>query len=276
MVRLPFWKMHGAGNDFMLFDDRQGRFPAHARDWMAAVARRRTGVGCDGVILIQPSATRDFRMRFFNPDGAEVAMCGNGARCVARLARDLGAAGDTVRIETTAGTLRADVSDGEVTVYMTQAAVRRPSAVLEVEGRALRYTLVDTGVPHAVLRAGEVSFTKNPVGVVGPAVRYHPDFAPDGTNVNFVTEIDGHTIAVRTYERGVEAETLACGTGVTACAVAAVLWNAASPPIRVHTAGGDVLTVTFRSGPDGFADVRLTGPAVYVYRGELEYEDCDV
>src|SRR5450759_290280 len=118
-MEIPFWKMHGASNDFVLVDDRQAEFPSHDREWMAGVAQRRTGVGCEGIIMIQPSRTSDFRMRFFNPDGGEVEMCGNGARCVARLAHEIGAAAARMTIETVAGQLTAEIIGERVRLTMT-------------------------------------------------------------------------------------------------------------------------------------------------------------
>jgi diaminopimelate epimerase len=269
-LTIPFWKMHGAGNDFILVDDRRGTFPAADRAWMAAVGARRTGVGCDGIILIQPSTSADFRMRFFNPDGGEADMCGNAARCVARLAHEIGAAPADMGIETAAGALRATVlGDGRVRLRMTDPRDWRMGRTLRMEGGPLEYGFVNTGVPHAVVEVGDLAAVD--VARLGAAVRHHRDFQPAGTNANFVhVEADG-VVRVRTYERGVEGETLACGTGMVASALVAAKLGRVRLPALVRPASGDTLEVGGRAHGDGFRDVTLTGPAVHVYRGELDY-----
>jgi len=268
-MKIKFWKMHGAQNDFVLFDDRRGRFPAADRAFIARVAARRSGVGSEGVILIQKSAAADFRMRFFNPDGGEVGMCGNGARCVARLAFELGAAGKKMTIETSAGPIKAQVMQKGVRLWMTGPEGWKLGGLLELAGRNLAYDFVNTGVPHVVIRTAELS--KVNVCETGSAIRYHRDFAPAGTNVNFMDVSPDGELMVRTYERGVEAETLACGTGVTACGLIAAKRGWVALPVSIHVAGGDVLTVDGRLTADGADGVTLTGPAEHVFQGTIEY-----
>lgn len=268
-MKLKFWKMHGARNDFVLFDDRRGRFPVADRAFITHVSSRRSGVGAEGIILIQKSATADFRMRFFNPDGGEVGMCGNGARCVARLAFELGAAGKKMTIETLAGPVKAQVMQKGVRLWMTEPSDWKMDGKLELADRNLTYDFVNTGVPHVVIRAIELSEVN--VCETGSAVRYHRDFAPLGTNVNFMDVSPDGELTVRTYERGVEAETLACGTGVTACGLIAAKRGWVKLPVNIHVAGGDVLTVDGRLTADGAHGVTLTGPAEHVFQGTIEY-----
>jgi len=268
-MRIPFWKMHGAANDFIMVDDRRGIFPVSDRRWISSITSRRTGVGSEGVILIQPSRKADFRMRFFNPDGGEVEMCGNGARCVARLARDIKAAPAKMTIDTVAGILSARVKGDNVCLWMTSPKDWRLNRSIKVEGQALRYGFVNTGVPHAVVEVRNLD--KCDVQKLGAAIRYHRDFAPAGTNANFISVTGPESIRVRTYERGVEAETLACGTGITASALAAARMGRVKPPVKVTAASGDVLTVDFKLSGDTAENVTLLGPAVHVFQGILEY-----
>ena len=261
-MTVRFVKMHGAGNDFILVDDRDGAFPLDDRRRMAAMAARGTGVGCEGVILVQRSATADFRMRFFNPDASEAELCGNGARCVAAFAREIGAArADAMRFETLAGEVRAEiVGPGRVKVWMP-----RP--------KDLRANFVNSGVPHCIVPVADLA--RADVAGEGRRIRYSEAFAPTGTNVDFACYRPPHRVDVRTYERGVEAETGACGTGAVAAAVVGVAQHGLSFPVTVGTAKGCELTVG--GTPDGaaFADVTLTGPVARVYAGELDWESLD-
>lgn len=267
-VNIEFWKMHGAGNDFILVDDRDNVFPVFDRAWLTAIAARRTGVGCEGLILIQPSSQADFRMRFFNPDGSEVEMCGNGARCVARLAHELGVTQADMTIETVAGLLHAEVLGERVLLGLTPPVDWRLNARLEAAGRDVAYSFVNSGVPHAVVQADDLVGCD--VQGLGAVIRYHEAFAPAGTNANFFRVTGVQSLEVRTYERGVEAETLACGTGITASALIAARLGLVTPPVAVQAASGDVLEIGFRLTDDGAEDVTLLGPAVHVFRGTLD------
>ncbi|MFW6151873.1 MAG: diaminopimelate epimerase [Verrucomicrobiota bacterium] len=266
---IPFSKMHGAGNDFILVDDRSNTFPFEDRQWLAETAARRTGVGCEGIIGVQQSETADFRMRFFNPDGCEVEMCGNGARCVARYAFDRKLAPEHMRIETAAGILEAQIQDPDVKLLMTKPDKLAINLKLFFDKDELSYGFANTGVPHVVIKVPELR--EFDVKGIGAKIRYHEDFRPKGTNANFIA-IDGPgEISVRTYERGVEDETLACGTGITAAAIIACLSGEVSPPVSVNTAGGDKLVVDLRLQGNEAENVSLLGPAVYTFNGELEY-----
>ena len=268
-TRIPFWKMHGAANDFILVDDRAQSFPASDRAWIAAIAARRTGVGCEGVLLIQPSSQADFRMRFFNPDGGEADMCGNGARCIARLAHEIGAAPATMSIETPAGIVRAEVHGEQVLLHMTEPKDWRMGRTLMINHQPLEYSFVNTGVPHAVVCVENLDLVD--VQRMGAQIRTHADFAPAGTNANFIQITGPDSLRVRTYERGVEGETLACGTGMTACGLIAGKLNLVRAPVQVTPASGDHLEVNFELTAKGARQVTLRGPAVHVFQGELSY-----
>ncbi len=270
--KLDFKKMHGAGNDFIMVDDRPMTTPLADQTALEKIALRRTGIGCDGLIFIQPSDKADFRMRFFNPDGREAEMCGNGARCAARFAHDLGAAPADMRIDTMAGMLRSEIQRDQVKLHLTPPTDQRLSLKLDLEnGRTLEADFINTGVPHVVVRPNDLAGVD--IDVMGAAIRYHPAFRPAGTNANFMTVLGPSAIGVRTYERGVEAETLACGTGMTACALIAGLHGLVTPPVSVTCAGGYLLSVDYPVAKDDtLTSVTLTGPAAYVFEGTIFFE----
>lgn len=269
-MNIKFWKMHGARNDFVLVNNRRARFPAEDRDFIAHLSARHSGIGAEGVILIEKSETADFRMRFFNPDGGSAEMCGNGARCAAQLAYELGAAEKAMTIETGAGQIRAQIMQKGVRLWMTPPHGWLLDGALDLEGRHLTYGFVNTGVPHVVMRTGDVCDVD--VAGVGGAVRHHPLFAPEGANVNFMQVLPDGGLSVRTYERGVEAETLACGTGVTACGLIAAKNGWVNLPVEIKTRSGDRLVVNGRVTEDGAGDVTLTGPVEHVFKGEIDYD----
>lgn len=260
-MKISFTKMHGAGNDFIMVDDRALTFPLDDPPYIRRVAARSTGVGCDGVILLQPSETADLRMRFMNPDGNEMDMCGNGARCIAQLAFALGAAPARMTIETQAGPVHAQVSDDCVCLELTPPFDMELDLDLGLDGIS---DFVNTGVPHVVAWVDDVQAVD--LIKLGRAIRHHERFAPQGTNANFAqVEPDG-TLTVRTYERGVEAETLACGTGAAAVAVVAARRGWIALPVAVHCASGCDLVIDTKAGK-----TTLSGNAVKVFDGEIEY-----
>lgn len=272
-ISLPisFWKMNGAGNDFVIIDHRQPLIPQELKpEFARRVCRRKFSVGADGLFLIEPSDKADFRWRFFNADGSEAEMCGNGARCVARFAYMHGIAAARMRFETLAGIVDATVADTQVTIRMTSPHSFRFDRQVEVGGQLFMVHSVDTGVPHAVIFVDDIA-TTDVIGL-GRQLRHHPAFAPAGTNVNFVGRT-GEGLRIRTYERGVEDETLACGTGVVAGALIAAAKGMADSPMAMLTAGGVALTVQFTGTKGGEVDqVLLKGPAHLAYKGELTAE----
>lgn len=261
-MQIPFWKMQGAGNDFILVDDRALAFPAADSAFIRRLCDRRRGIGAEGLLLIQPSAAADFRMRFFNPDGTEADMCGNGARCIARLAREIGAAPADLRMETAAGIVRAEVLPAGVRLHLPPPRDWRLNLALTWKRRKTMLHFVNSGVPHAVVVDDDLTAVDVPT--LGAFIRHHALFAPAGTNADFIRVTGPDSLAIRTYERGVEAETLACGTGIVAAALVADKLELVRGPVRVKTAGGDVLEV-------GLAPLTLAGPAEHSFRGEIAY-----
>ena len=264
-----FWKLEGAGNDFLGLDGRAGGFKLK-RQQIADLCDRRRGVGADGVLVVEKPKVRgaDFRMRYYNSDGGEAEMCGNGARCFALLARAVsGRKGNELRVQTQAGLVTLQIRGQEVQVSMTEPTKLRLGRKLVVAGRKLAVDFLNTGVPHAVLFVRSVRSID--VAKQGRAIRYHSAFAPSGTNVNFVEIGRGNRIHVRTYERGVEGETLACGTGVVAASILSNLRRGLRPPIQVATRGGDNVRVGFSMENGHARKVTLQGPARIVYRGVL-------
>jgi diaminopimelate epimerase len=264
-----FWKLEGAGNDFLGLDGRAGGFKLK-RQQIADLCDRRRGVGADGVLVVEKPKVRgaDFRMRYYNSDGGEAEMCGNGARCFALLARAVsGRKGNELRVQTQAGLLTLRMSGREVQVSMTEPSKLRLGKKVVVAGRKVVVDFLNTGVPHAVLFVRSVRSID--VAKQGRAIRYHSAFAPSGTNVNFVEIGRGNRIHVRTYERGVERETLACGTGVVAASILSNLRRGLRSPILVTTRGGDHLRVGFSMENGHARKVTLQGPARIVYRGVL-------
>jgi diaminopimelate epimerase len=270
-LALKFWKMNGTGNDFIVADNREGTVAEdRLSEFAARFCPRRTAVGADGVLLVEPAPEEglDFRMRYLNADGSEAEMCGNGARCIARFAHAIGAAGEEMRLATGAGPVGATVTEDGAIIDMP-SPTRPEERSIAVSGRRLDLWFLSTGVPHAVIPVKDV----NAVDVVGRgrAIRYDKAFLPAGTNANFMSRL-GSGIIIRTYERGVEDETLACGTGASASAlVAAKLWNLTSP-VTVEVQGG-TLRIHFQESEGEFSNLRLEGPAVTAYRGELDWPE---
>ncbi|MBN1868644.1 diaminopimelate epimerase [Candidatus Sumerlaeota bacterium] len=271
VMSLTFWKLSGAGNDFVALDNMHGVAPPEGKiraEWVRAICARRLGVGADGVLLVEPSESADFRMRYYNSDGGEAETCGNGARCIARFAHLLGLVGPCMRFETLAGPYEARVEADSVRVSMGDAHSLELDIEIDVPGLYRgRVDFVNSGVPHAVLWVDDIEDA--PVADLGRAIRRHPRFAPAGTNVNFVASAGPDRFVIRTYERGVEDETLACGTGSIAAAVVAAHRGLANSPVRLTTRSGADLSVRMTLSESGAFDVSLEGEARVVYNGEL-------
>ncbi len=276
-MKMDFTKMNGAGNDFIMLDDREGRLDLSER-LIASLCDRRRGIGADGLIVLASAARDarvDFHMKYFNSDGKEAEMCGNGARCIAAFAAERGIGvkqGASVRVvfSTKSGVLEGLVGEGRVKINMVDADDLELGINLEAGGASLTVHYVNTGVPHVVLPVANIEDMESErVQVIGRALRYHRRFAPDGTNVNFVQRIDDSSLAVRTYERGVERETLACGTGSTASAVIFAHLGKAHSPVTVLTRGGDSLVIEFEKSPSGARKVFLEGPVEVNFTGSV-------
>jgi diaminopimelate epimerase len=269
MSNIPFYKMSGAGNDFVVLDNRDGRVAGDLSRFAAAVADRKRGVGADGVLLVEPSPRKDFRMRYFNADGSEADMCGNGGRCIARFANLMGAAGTAMEFENLAGDFRATVlADGQVDLQMTLPHSMQLDMKLPIEGPVLTGHFLNTGVPHVVVPVDDIESVD--VLSWGRQLRYHTAFGPKGTNANFVQVTGPASIKVRTYERGVEDETLACGTGSVAAAILMARLGSVRSPVAVSTRGGDVLSISFKLNGDQASDVFLKGQADVTFQGTLD------
>jgi diaminopimelate epimerase len=265
---LRFTKMNGAGNDFVLIDNRAGE--AHLnRSQITRLCDRHRGIGADGVLLLEKATNRaDFRMRYFNADGGEAEMCGNGARCFARFANKVAGAEEKISFETPAGVISAELMDDVVRLQMSEPTDLRLNIQLPVAKEKKTVHFINSGVPHVVISVSRIDDVD--VRRDGSAIRYHKMFSPNGANVNFIEKRGPTKIAVRTYERGVEDETLACGTGVVASALIFAATENASGPITVIARGGDELQVGFEKIDNQFRSVTLTGPAEFVFEGTIE------
>ncbi|MGQ9669905.1 diaminopimelate epimerase [Desulfosoma sp.] len=272
MERIPFFKMTGSGNDFILIDNRRGMIPSErCPDLVKAVCRRKLSAGADGVILIENDPECDFAWRFYNADGSEAEMCGNGARCAARFAHLQGIVSrSTMTFRTLAGKIQAHVDGLRVRVQMTPPHGYRPNVDVVVADQTLCVHAINTGVPHVVFFLDSPNtLSQWDVFSVGRALRYHSLFAPAGTNANFVAVLGPSQLKIRTYERGVEEETLACGTGSIAAALIAAAHGYVRPPVHVETQSGETLVIHFHQEGEEFRDVFLEGDARVVYEGLL-------
>lgn len=275
---LRFTKMHGLGNDFVVLDGVTQEL-AVTPEMARHLSDRHFGIGCDQLLVVEPPQRPDvdFRYRIFNADGNEVAQCGNGARCLAKFVRDQRlSTRHSLRVETIAGVLElASKGGNQYQVNMgvprlepdeipLAVATRAPSYHLDIEGQTLEFRALSLGNPHALLLVPEVAAA--PVAEIGARLGAHPWF-PEGVNVGFMAIRDRHEIDLRVHERG-SGETLACGSGACAAAVAGILGDLLDSPVRVNLPGG-ALTVDWAGEGES---VFMTGPAVTVFQGRIRYE----
>ncbi|MFN3598574.1 MAG: diaminopimelate epimerase [Aquificaceae bacterium] len=270
---MEFTKLQGSGNDFILIDNRDHRVEdflqrlrLDIKDFVVGLCKLHRGIGADGLILIEEPENREnhFKWRFFNADGSVAEMCGNGSRCAVRFAYEKGIVDQEVRFETLAGVIRAWVlEDGKrVKVQLTKPYGYR-EVELGVDDNLISGSFINTGVPHFV--AVVENLNKVDVKKLGRAIRFHKEFEPKGTNVNFIEPISTKALKIRTYERGVEAETLACGTGATASALVAYIKGLVKEkPIEVYTKGGELLRIDFDHNME---EVFLEGGVCKVFEG---------
>jgi diaminopimelate epimerase len=265
---LRFTKMNGAGNDFILIDNRRGDIHLD-RSQIAQLCDRHRGIGADGILLLELPANRaDFRMRYFNADGGEAEMCGNGARCFARFANRVARTEKKVSFETPAGVISAELADNLVTLRMTEPTDLRLNVKVPLADENKTVHFINSGVPHVVIPVPKIDDVD--VRREGAAIRHHKLFSPNGANANFIEKRGPNKIAIRTYERGVENETLACGTGIVASALIFAATEDIGGPIHVIARGGDELEVGFEMIDRSFRNVTLTGPAEFVFEGTVE------
>lgn len=266
---ITFYKMSGAGNDFLVIDNREGIIPEKEKgDVARRVCRRRLAVGADGILLVEPSQIATFRMRYFNADGTEGEMCGNGARCITRFAFVKGIAGEEMTIESMSGILEARVMGEKATITLNPVTEKELDREITVDGQKIQFDYIEEGtpgLPHSVIFKDDLTEEED-IEEIGRKIRYHKAFQR-GTNANFCRVLGKDTILNRTYERGVERETLACGTGSGAAACAVFLHGICGPEIEVKTKGG-TLKVTI--GDENLQKIYLTGDARIVYEGILK------
>ena len=265
---IAFYKMSGSGNDFIIIDNRD--LSLNVGDlsvFVRKVCERKVSVGADGLLLIEPSSIADFKWKFFNSDGSVAEMCGNASRCVARFAFENGITGRTLSFETPVGIITAEVHGDVVKARLTNPSALQQNVRIFLTGGECGLDCIDTGVPHAVCFVASVEAC-DVVGT-GREIRRHDAFQPRGTNADFALVIDRHNMRVRTYERGVEDETLACGTGVVASVLAAAGRNFVDSPVDVTVQSGEILRVYFTVREGRFEEIYLEGKVKIVYQGLL-------
>ena len=268
MNPITFSKMSGSGNDFIIIDNRSRSLDGiDLSQFITAVCRRKMSVGADGLILIEPSDKADFSWRFYNSDGSRAEMCGNGARCAARFAYVNGIAGENLTFETDAGIVCGQVYADRAKVKMPDPTDLRLDYSIELTNGPLTVSSINAGVPHVVIMQDAIEDAD--VFGLGREIRNHEAYAPAGTNVNFICRQGSGRLAIRTYERGVEDETLACGTGSIASAlVSSIKFNWTSP-INLLTRSKESLTIHFAEDNGIFSNVYLEGDARIIYTAQL-------
>jgi diaminopimelate epimerase len=272
---LTFSKMAGGGNDFVVIDNRTARI-ADPGELTRRICTRALSVGADGLILVEGSARATIRMRYYNSDGGLAAFCANGTRCAARFAFLSVIAGKRMTIETDAGIVAAEIGEGgAVTLTLPPPHSFRAQRPLAVGSQTIHGSSLMIGVPHYVLFLRDELWSHD-IAPLGSAIRRHPDLVPDGgANVNFVVVRDAHSIEVRTYERGVENETLSCGSGVVASAVTSALFGKVKSPVSVLTRSGITLEVSFVLSGGAVESVQLKGDARHIYRATITPETLE-
>ena len=266
--------MAGGGNDFVVIDNRVAKI-TDASELTRRICTRALSVGADGLILVEGSARATFRMRYYNADGGLAAFCANGTRCAARFAFLNVIAGRKMTIETDAGIVGAEIGDGgTVTLSLPAPYAFRANFPLAVGERMIHGSSLMVGVPHYVIFLRDDLWSQN-IAPLGAAIRKHPDLQPEGANVNFVVVRDPHAIEVRTYERGVEGETLSCGSGVVASATTSALFGKVKSPVSVLTRSGITLEVSFTLANGGVDNVQLKGDARHIYRATITPETLE-
>jgi len=261
--------MNGAGNDFVVVDNRELSLSLSGEE-IAKLCQRQKGIGADGLLAVEPAQNgADYRMRYYNADGGEAEMCGNGARCFAHFVNRLNDNTlEKVSFETMAGVIHADILDNSIRVNLGSPHDQQMNIPLTVDGEELTVHSINTGVPHAVVIVDDLE--KIDIRSLGSSIRHHDHFSPTGTNVNFMQVVGPDLIHIRTYERGVEDETLACGTGMVACSLIHHQLADSPLPLKIMVRGGDTLLVDFDQNDAGqYENAMLTGPAEFTFEGTL-------
>lgn len=264
-MRFLFSKYSGCGNDFIIIDNRPFHFPQHS-DKIQQLCQRQTGIGADGIILLENSQTADFGMRIYNADGSEADMCGNGIRCLMKFLQELGFRNESYTIQTSLRKLTLTTLGSQVAVNMGEAFDHQWHLPLEVDGKTYQTHYLNTGVPHTILFTDNLDIDFEPLGL---KFRNHTHFGSKGTNFNLAKLMPNGELHNRTFERGVEGETLACGTGCAAVAMAAINVLGLSGPIKVRTRTQDLLEFSLLQDTQ---EIMMTGPATKVFEGAFELE----
>lgn len=269
MTKIDFYKMSGSGNDFILIDNRDDKLNGYNLPRLAAsLCRPKYSVGADGLIIIEKSDRFDFKWQFFNADGTEAEMCGNGGRCAAKLAYILDICSNRLNFETKAGIVRAEIEGDLVKLEMPIPKKFYLNKTLELNDEQTVFHFINTGVPHTIIFP-EKDLEDVEVKKLGKEIRFHPHFQPSGTNVDFVEKVSENSIKIRTYERGVEDETLSCGTGAVAASLICYGLNMVNSPVKVYTKSSEILEVSFIEERGKFREVFLKGKARFLYQGKL-------
>lgn len=284
MIEIHFTKLEGAQNDFIVIDNRERWFPREfMKPFTRLVCHRRKGIGADGVIFIEPNDNTDFTMLFFNPDGSDGSMCGNGGRCAALFATSKGIGKTSMTFDVLGSVYSAQIIGDTIRLFFPKPREWKLNLKLKTVDQLITTHYIHVGAPHAVIFIEDIQnpFYKNldelDVHRIGNAVRGHPDFAPEGVNANFVAVDQENIVHLRTFEKGVEAETESCGTGTIATAIVSYLIKKIQPPIILKSHGGDILEVGFEIENQQVKNVFLEGPAQFVYSGIVLYDqkkDC--
>lgn len=279
MISIPFTKLEGAQNDFIVIDNRTHWFPSeHMKVVTPLLCHRRKGIGSDGVIFIEPNDSRDFTMLFFNPDGSDGSMCGNGGRCAVLFARDRKIAGDKMQFDVLGQTYSGEMIGNKIRLFFPEPKKLKFRFKLKIFDQLVTTHYVHVGAPHALIfiddieRPRETNLDEIDIAHWGRDVREHNDFKPEGVNANFLTIDEDHVVHIRTFEKGVEAETESCGTGTVAAAITTYAIKSVQPPIRVLTHGGDLLTVGFDVENQHLRNLYLEGTAREVFTGTVVYD----
>jgi len=282
MKRFSFTKMSGAGNDFILFDKKINPDIELTTQNIAKMCERHTGIGADGVLLISDLKNFAFEMNYFNADGTTGSLCGNGARCAIKYGNESGRISNN-KISFLANGVEYSgqlLDDGLVKFFLDHPQKMKQNFMIKAWNQLIPASFVNSGSPHIVIKYDDVlrnpadpnSYYNDldtfPVYELGREIRYHKDFAPHGTNVNFISIHDGK-VDIRSYERGVENETLSCGTGTVAAALLVFVKENFNPPIKLYQKSGDVLMVDFKIKDQKVQELSLTGPAKIIFNGEI-------
>jgi len=274
MIEINFTKMNGAGNDFVVIDNFDGTLKVNLPALTQAVCTRGFGVGADGILFLQKSAQADFEMYYLNSDGSEGGMCGNGGRCIARFAVLNGISKSKTNFVAHGHDYSAEVFDADkVRLHFPVPEEIVPSKKILIDGKVLDATYVHPNTDHTILTVGFEKVDTVDLITLARKIRYNFDVFPSGTNVNIIEKRGDNRIRMRTYERGVENETLACGTGAVASAIAASLRYDINSPIEILTTSKETLIVSFERNKEKFSNIVLEGSARVVFQGKILYDE---